>query len=448
MKNVSKAVAALALVAALGGCGVFKGGKKKTPVLGDRVPILMSENSITVDRALAGVEVVLPPAAPNEGWTQPGGSASKSMGQLALAASLGQAWQVKIPGGNQRVRLAAAPTVEGGKLFVADTAGAIHAFAADSGSPLWTSGTATGDTGKKGRSNAGARFGGGVSVEGARVFATNGLGDVVAFDAATGAEAWRAKPGGPLRGAPTLANGHVYVLSQDNQIFALDQTDGKVVWTQAGSLETQGVFGVAAPAAAQGTIVAGFSSGELNAYRYENGRTLWADALSRTSISTSVSALADIDAEPVIDQGRAYAIGQGGRMVALELLTGQRLWEQNLAGIATPWVAGEWIFVVTDDARLICLARASGKIRWISQLRKFRVQKEKTQKDPISWVGPVLAGGRLWLVNSQGQIVSASPTDGSVGQTIETKGRFDLPITVANSTLYVLNDAGVLTAYR
>ena len=207
-------------------------------------------------------------------------------------------------------------------------------------------------------------------------------------------------------------------------------------------------FGVAAPAVARSTVVAGFSSGELNAYRYENGRTLWADSLSRTSASTSVSALADIDADPVIDGGRAYAVGQGGRMVALELVSGQRLWEQNLAGIATPWVAGEWIFVITDDARLICLARASGKIRWISQLRRYRVDKKDKQKDPIAWVGPVLAGGRLWLVNSQGELVAASPADGTVATTISTKGRYALAPVVANAMLYTLSETGTITAYR
>ena len=198
-------------------------------------------------------------------------------------------------------------------------------------------------------------------------------------------------------------------------------------------------------------MVAGFSSGELNAYRYENGRSLWGDALARTSATTSVSSLADIDAEPVIDQGRVYAIGQGGRMVALDLGTGQRLWEQNLAGISTPWVAGEWIFVVTDDARLICLARSSGKVRWIKQLRRYRVEKDEANKskDPVAWSGPILAGGRLWLTNTLGQVVSASPDDGAETVVIRTKKfRFTLAPVIANSTLYVLSDGGTLTAYR
>ena len=70
------------------------------------------------------------------------------------------------------------------------------------------------------------------------------------------------------------------------------------------------------------------------------------------SITMSVSTLADIDAESGrSSRGRVFAIGQGGRMAAYELTSGQRIWELNIAGISTPWVAGEWLFVLTDDAQ-------------------------------------------------------------------------------------------------
>lgn len=439
MKSVRVPVA-IAALAALSACGIFKGGDKKTPVLGQRVPILAAETGIVADSTIADVAVVLPPAAVNADWSQPGGNAAKSMGHLALAATPARAWSASISGSTGRARLAAAPIVAGGTLYVIDTDAVVHAFDAQSGAAKWQLATV------KGKENRNAAFGGGVSVEGARAFATNGLGEVVAIDAATGAEAWRVKPGGPLRGAPTVAGGNLYVLSQDNQMFALSQADGAVIWQQSGTLESQGVFGVAAPAVAQGTVVVGYSSGELGAYRYENGRSLWNDTLARSTISTSVSSLADIDAEPVIDEGRVYAVGQGGRMAAIELASGQRLWEQNVAGISTPWVAGEWLFLVTDDARLIAIARGTGKIRWISQLRAWRDEEDK--KGPISWTGPVLAGDRLWLANSRGQLVSASPADGSVGATIELDGPVSLSPIVANNTVYVLTDKGRLSAYR
>lgn len=441
MKKVLAAPLVIAALVGLSGCGIFKGhGPKKTPTLGERIPILVSENGAAVDPSLAAVAVTVPPATVNDAWSQPGGNPSKNMGNLALGASPARAWSARVDGGSNRQRLGASPVIADGKLFVVDVDAVVHAFRADSGAALWTTPMATE------KKNRAARFGGGVSFDDGKVFATDGLGQVVAMNANDGSVVWRAKPGGPLRGAPTVANGQVYVLSQDNQLFALGVPDGKVLWAESGSIESQGVFGVAAPAAASGTIIAGFSSGELNAYRYENGRTLWQDALSRTAMSTSVSSLADIDADPVIADGRVYAVGQGGRMVAIEMDTGQRLWEQNLAGTATPWLAGEWLFVVTDDARLICLSRANGKVRWIAQLRGYKNVKKKS--GPYVWFGPVMAGDKLWLTNTRGEIVAVSPTDGNIVTTIKHGVEFGLPPVVANSTLYVLDQKGRVTAYR
>jgi len=440
MKTALKATAAIVALMSLGACGIFGGRDTGTPVVGERMPILTSDAELAVDPSIASLPVTAPAAQVNADWSQPGGNAAKSMGHLALGASVTRAWTASIPGSSLRARLASSPVVGGGRLYVVDVNGVVHALDAATGARVWQANTVDGSA------NQASRFGGGASFDNGRVYATNGLGDVVALDAATGGVAWRAKPSGPLRGSPTIANGQIYVQSQDNQLFALNQADGSVAWTASASPESQGVFGVAAPAAARGTVVAGFSSGELNAYRYENGNALWADALSRTSISTSVSALSDIDAEPVIDNDRVYAVGLGGRTVALDLLTGRRLWEQNLSGISTPWIAGDWMFVVTDDARVLALSRDTGRVRWSNQLSRWRNARRST--GAISWVGPVLAGDRLAAVNSEGQLVFISPADGSVLQTIEGRQPFSLPPVVANTTLYVMDDAGTISAYR
>lgn len=441
MNRMSKFAAALMALAALSGCGIFRGSNKpKTAVLGDRIPVLTSETSAEVDPALAGVAVTVPPATVNPSWAQSGGNAEKSMGHVALGASLTRAWTASIAGSSKQARLAAPPVVANGRVFVIDTDAVVRALSANTGAVLWS--TRLGDA----AGNQRALFGGGVSVEGDRVYATNGVGDAVAIEAATGKVVWKKRPGGPLRGSPTISNGNIYVVTQDNQLFALNAATGDTVWNESGTLETAGVFGVAAPAAAQGTVVAGFSSGELTAYRYENGRAVWQDALSRTSISTAVSSLSDIDADPVIDGGRVYAVGQGGRMVALELTTGQRLWELNIAGISTPWVAGDWLWVVTDDARLLCIQRATGKVRWISQLPRWR--NEKSKKGRIDWTGPVLAGGRLLLVSTEGQMLSVAPADGKIGTSIDAGKAFYLSPVVAGNTLYLLDNDGKLSAWR
>jgi outer membrane protein assembly factor BamB len=445
LRNYSRSLLAVALLGtAVTGCsgGLFGGGdKKSTPTIGERIPVLSRiETGARVDPGLAGVSVVLPPAQTNSDWAQVGGSASKSYGHLALAENPGRVWTVNITGSTNRRRLAAAPVVGDGKLIAVDTSGVIHAFDAKTGASLWRQRMEVASD------LTSAAFGGGASYDNGRVYATNGVGEVVALDAETGSEIWKVQPAGPLRGSPTIAFGQVFVMTQDNQIFSLDASDGELVWQESGSATQAGVFGVAAPAAGQGSVIAGYSSGELSAYRYENGRTLWADALARTSISTEVGALSDIDADPIIDSGRVYALGQGGRMAAYELLTGQRVWELNLAGISTPAIAGEWIFTLTDDARLLAIARSTGRVRWVTQLQRYR--DEEDRKDEIFWTGPVLAGNQLWVASSRGQLYKVSTGEGSAQQYADLDNPVSLPPIVADGMLYVLDDSGRISAFR
>jgi len=436
---------AAAAAATLTGCsgGLFGGGddKRTTPTVGERVPVLSRiETGAKVDPSLAGVSVVLPTPEVNTNWAQVGGTASKSYGHLALSENPTRAWTAQIAGSDNRHRLAAAPVIGDGKLYAVASDGIVHAFNAQTGSRLWQERSGVDSDLRD------VVYGGGASYDSGILYVTNGTGEVTALDANTGAQVWKVKPSGPLRGSPTIAFGQVFVMTQDNQVFSLDIRDGSKLWQESGSSTQAGVFGVAAPAAGQGSVIAGYSSGELSAYRYENGRTLWADALARTSISTSVGSLTDIDADPIIDSGRVYALGQGGRMAAYELLTGQRIWELNLAGISTPAVAGEWIFTLTDDARLLAIARTTGKVRWINQLQQFR--KEKNREDPIFWTGPVLAGNQLWVASSRGLLYKVSVGEGSANQYADLKKPISLPPVVANNMLYVLDDSGRIHAYR
>lgn len=437
-----RACAALALAALLAGCAAI-GGKHKatTPTVGNRTPILSHvTNEAAPDPTLAGIEVVVPPAQVNADWETAGGNAAKNPGHLALGNSPTRAWTISIAGGSKKERLAAAPVVGNGTLFVVDTNGAVNAFDAATGGKRWAYQL---DVSKDLRSST---FGGGATFYEGKVYATSGAGDVVALDAATGAQQWRVKPSGPLRGSPTVAFNTVFVMTQDNQIIALDIADGHQLWADAAASGEQGVFGVAAPAAGQGTVIAGYSTGELVAYRYENGRTLWSDALARTSISTSVSTLTDVDADPIIADGRVYALGQGGRMAAYELVTGQRIWELSLAGISTPVIAGEWIFTLTDDARLLAIARSTGRVRWVTQLEHYKNPKKHDK--PIFWTGPVLANNKLWIANSNGQVYDVDVASGQPTLFTDLKSPVSLPPVVANQTLYILTNDGEITAFR
>jgi outer membrane protein assembly factor BamB len=433
------------LLAGLAACSTLglDGGEDDdgTPTVGNRTPILSRiGNEVTADPTLANVSVVLPPPQDNAEWAQAGGNAAKSAGHVGLGDAPVRVWTADIAGSSSSRRLATAPVIGGGMLFAVDTQGTVHAFDAATGAKRWSHQVEVASDLRN------STFGGGASYFEGKVYADNGAGDVFALDAQTGAELWRVKPAGPLRGSPTVAFNAVYVMTTDNQIHALNMADGTPIWDKAAATGASGVFGVAAPAAGQGTVIAGYSSGELVAYRYENGRDLWSDALARTSISTQVGTLTDVDADPIIDNGRVYALGQGGRMAAYELVTGQRLWELSLAGISTPSVAGEWVFTLTDDARLLAIARTTGRARWVTQLEQWRNPNKET--GPIFWTGPALANNRLWIASSEGIVLSADVMTGTTAEFADLNNPVSLPPVVANRTLYILDDSGRITAWR
>ncbi|RST30328.1 pyrrolo-quinoline quinone [Sphingomonas ginkgonis] len=423
------------------GCSVINKKRPTTPVLGNRVSVLTNEADISIDPATAAAPFSIPEPVANADWAQPGGDSDKAMNHVALGSRLATAWTAQIgAGATLRARLAAAPVVAGGKVFTIDANSTVRAFDARTGRQLWA--TQFGSE----RRNEASLFGGGLAVDNGRVFATNGLGYVAALSTENGGRVWQVHPGGPLRGSPSVSGGTLYVMSQDNQLYSLKEQDGSTNWSAAAALEIAGVFGAGSPAIAQGTVVAGFSSGELNAYRYENGRLVWQDALQRTSINNSVSSLSDIDADPIIDNGQVFAVGQGGRMVSLDLVSGQRIWELNIAGISTPWVAGDWLFVTTDDAKLVAIARQTGKVRWINQLPRWLKPKAKT--GPIHYDGPILAGGRLIVTGTNGAVINVDPATGAFQNQSSVGASISLPPVVAGQTLYVLDDRGRLTAFR
>jgi outer membrane protein assembly factor BamB len=236
------------------------------------------------------------------------------------------------------------------------------------------------------------------------------------------------------------------VMSHDNRLTALNAGNGEQVWQVTATLEPAGILGPGAPAVEQGTVVAGFSSGELFALRIENGRTVWQDQLARTGRTTALGALSAIVASPVIDRGRVFAIGHGGRIVAIELASGQRVWERTLAGVSTPAVAGEFLFVVTTEGELVALTRGEGKIRWVSKLPRWKSEKKK--KGAIHWFGPVLAGGRLILVSSEERMAEVDPGTGNILVEHRLGASSYLPPVVANMILYVLTEDGRVQAWR
>jgi outer membrane protein assembly factor BamB len=452
MANASRAidcrvlVVALLLSVSLSGCGITDMvgdwfGKSKTPLPGERTAVFTDRGEIEPDKDMANVEIVLPQPTVNDSWPQSGGFANYAMHNLAVGPSPQVIWTADVGAGSTSSRiLTTPPVVADGKVFAKDAQSTVSAFNADTGQLVWRV------TLKPDKARDDDEFGGGLAYYGGRLFVTTGFASVFSLDANDGKEIWNSSVSAPVRGAPLVFGDRVFVISIDNKLAALAAVDGSDLWQFAGLTESAGYVGGNSPAGSGDFVVAPFSSGELVGLRLDNGRPVWNESMigSRGEVR-AFGNLSDIRGRPVIDRGVVLAMGTAGQLAAVELNSGQRLWERGIGGNTTPWVAGRFAFVTTNSADVAAVSRDNGKIKWVTPLTQYADEK---RRKPVLWSGPVLAGDRLLIAGTLGDLLAVSPYTGEILGKLDVRDPVRLGPVIANRTIYVLTDSGRLVALR
>jgi outer membrane protein assembly factor BamB len=425
---------------ALGGCSLFEDwfGTRKTPLPGTREPVMAGRRALVVDEGVP--KVVLPPEVRNAGWPQPGGNPAHFMGHLEAGERLAEAWTARIgAGGGYRRKILAQPVVADGMVYVMDSDAVVSAYDIANGARAWRFDTRRED-------DDSTNVGGGLSLDQDTLYAVNGLADVVALDAAKGSVRWRVSVGAPTRSAPTVVEGRVFVITIEDRLLALAADDGRQLWTHQAVNATMSVLGRPAPAYASGLVVAGFGSGELATLRAETGNVVWTDNLAAAVRRGSLADFSAIRGLPVVGDGRVYGISMGGLMVAVDLPTGRRLWEREVAGEDSPWAAGPWLFVVSLDQKMAAVSRDDGRVAWVTDLPRW--ENPEKEADAITWFGPLLAGDRLIVAGTSQEALAVSPYTGEILGRQELSGAASLAPVVAGGTVFVVSDDGRLLALR
>lgn len=424
---------------ATAGCDIF-GGTKKNKLPGDRISVLGLDHAIKVDPALASKPVALPAMTVNPDWPQPGGNPAHAMGNLSLPAQVKKAWETSIGDGTSRyTKVMSQPVIAAGRVFAMDGGVQLSALDVTSGKRFWK-------VDLKPENQRGNAFGGGPCFADGRLYVSTGYAEVVALDPNDGKVIWRKNVSSPVHAAPTVANNRVFVVTVDNELIALSAADGRREWSHNGIPETTGLLGNASPAVEGETVVVAYNSGELFALRVENGRAVWSENLASAKSADAVSSMADIHGRPVIDRGRVFAVSHSGRMLAIDLRTGNHVWEQELASSHEPWSVGDFLFMLANDNELVCLTRDEGKVRWAVQMPEYEDMEKK--KDPITWAGPVLGGNQLIVLSSSGVAMFIGAEDGKTTWQTSLSDKGYLGPVIAANTLYLLTDDANLSAYR
>lgn len=437
------------------------------PDQSERITIISLEDELTVGDKLTPADVLLPAPSPKANWAQGGGGPTHAIGHLAANGNLDVAWRKGVGKGNSaKGWVASPPVISNGVIYAMDSTQSVTAVRAGSGDKLWTQkitvkereATRTRDTRISEQLRTGFSLfrdrsgvdrqavGGGVAVDGNVVYVASGYGRMIALDANSGSEIWRTATDVPLHSAPTISDGRVFAITDDNEVFAFDARSGDVLWTYQGIIETARMLTAPSVAAVDDVVLVPFSSGELVALRAQNGTVLWQDALTATGQLTPLSTLNDIGAGPVVGDGYVIASSQSGATTAFDLRSGQRIWNQPAGSLGYPLMVGDFVYVVTTDAQVVCMSRADGSVVWISQLQTY--VKPKKQKERISWAGPLLVSGKLFVVGTNGEAVLLNPQSGDIQRSYDIgKPVFAQPV-FADGTIYLLNEDADIVALR
>ncbi len=381
-------------------------------------------------------------ARTNADWTHRNGAADHAMHHPALGSTLSRFLTAEIgEGDSRRARITADPVVSGDVIYTLDARARVTATSI-SGAQVWAADVTPGSDGASDAS------GGGLAIEGGRVYVTTGFGELTVLDATSGAEIWTQDLDAPGTSAPTVADGLVYVVAKNGTAYALDVNDGRIQWQTAGLAATAS-FGGGAGVAVNGDVaVIPFSSGQVIGAFPKGGLQRWSTNVAGARPGQAMAAFGDISADPVLSNGRAYVGNLGGQLVAIDLSDGEQIWSANDGAISPVWPAGNALFFVNDLNQLVRVDAGTGTAVWRIDLPKFGDEKVIKRRSQVAHYGPILAGGRLIVASSDGNLRSFDPASGQlIGATPIPGGAASTPA-VAGGALYVVSKTGQLLGFR
>ncbi len=436
MHSKTKLFGLICFLSALCACSSHKEVLK-----GERISVLddQSHFALQSDKPAALFDISSP--LENENWTQTASNASHKMQNFLTGKDMHESWSSSFgEGSSKRNLLLARPVVSKGKIYAQDVNATVYAFDLKTGKQIFKQKLKTIN---KNDSSSGLN-GVGLAFENDRLYALAGFGSVFALNAENGKILWRKDLKIPLRTAPTVASGKLFVQTIDNQLLALNATDGSEIWAYNISSEDTVLAGLAPAAysAEKEIVVAAFSNGEIKAFNARIGYPLWSNSLVNTKQITSQIGLNAIKAAPVIDGNIVYAAGTSDLTSSINIETGEVLWQLPISSVNTPCVDKEALFILSENFELTAVNKKTGELLWSEELLTDLTSK---QKRGLYLSGPVLINSELMITSSDGKVFTFDSKSGKQKTTLNLNEDLPFgPVVAQKKVIFTTSDAELI----
>lgn len=329
-----------------------------------------------------------------------------------------QVWTQRIAG----VQFPLTVAVAGGAFTVGANDGTVLALEAGTGRELW-------------RANVGSPLGAGVGSDGRFAAVVTRAGELVTLE--TGQAKWRKSIGTRVATAPLVAGERVFVLGVDRTVQAFDALDGRKLWTlqRPGDPLTLAQSGVLS--AYKDTLVVG-QGPRLAGVDPLAGTVRWEVPIGAPRGANEVERLADL-VGPALRIGnilcaRAFQATVG----CVDAERSALAWTKNIGGTDALGGDREYLFGADASDRMTAWRTDSGVVAWTSEALLNRGLSAPAVQGSSVVYGDA-EGIVHWLSRDKGEAQLRLPTDGSA---------VVAPPVVAGTTLLVVTRSGGLFAFR
>lgn len=386
--------------------------------------------------------ITLPQPVKNSGWYKSNSVTSSEVQNLFLNEPLGLDKKFSIPT-NSDFFSASTPIIVSGKMFAADSDGYVRCIDISSGKELWVNNYFA-DLSKKSIFDTfqDKYLNGGISYNSGMLFVTSGLGEVAVIGEQDGKILWNRKLSSPSRATPLASDaGLVIIQTIDNKVYALDIKTGDVVWAHVGISDEINLLQTYSPIQHKQQIIVQYTSGDLYALDLVSGNEVWSQSINPTIDALShATKLQNVITSPAIANGNVFAFSNDGYIASINADSGHINWKERLRINKQIWIAGDTIFGVNANNKLLAINAADGKLIW-----EFAPNENMERLATLN--APIIANSKVIIVSSDGKLYFINPNQPKIEQTLSVVNNVHLPPLVSDGELYLVSDDGHIAKY-
>lgn len=248
---------------------------------------------------------------------------------------------------------------------------------------------------------------------------------------------WTAQATSEVLSPPAIADGIVVVRSEDGNIAGLDATSGKRKWLYEHTLPVLVLRNSAGVVIRNGTVYAGFAGGKLVALDLATGNAKWETTLSEPRGTTELERISDITSLPVVDDQEVCAVSYQGRVGCFGLAQGNLRWSRKFSSDKGLVMDDKNLYVVSVAGDVVALDKNTGSSAW-----------KNAQLDKQHTAAPAVLGNFLVAGDKKGFLYAIRREDGSIAAQLKTDGSpiLSRPIVVDGGLVVQTHNGGLYSA--